>query len=176
MRARIFRIPGPWSGRLGIVPRPRGGDWLEDEVGSWRESGLDVVVSLLMPGETSELELDQEAAWCARHGIRFLSFPIPDRDVPDSRRAVLDLARDLDRALNEGRNVAVHCRQGIGRSGTIAAILLIRAGEDPGTAWEHVREGRGCPVPDTEEQREWVGVLASTAPDLLRDLGHSEAA
>lgn len=27
-----YWIPGPWPGRLGIVPRPRGGDWFEDEM------------------------------------------------------------------------------------------------------------------------------------------------
>lgn len=40
METEIYWVPGPWPGRLGIIPRPRGGDWLGDEVRSWRASGL----------------------------------------------------------------------------------------------------------------------------------------
>lgn len=29
MAARVFWIAGPWPGRLGIVPRPRGREWLD---------------------------------------------------------------------------------------------------------------------------------------------------
>jgi hypothetical protein len=35
MRPLIYWINTPWPGRLAIVPRPRGGDWLEEEVGAW---------------------------------------------------------------------------------------------------------------------------------------------
>jgi hypothetical protein len=35
MTTELFWIPGPWKGKLAIVPRPRGGDWLDDEVGGW---------------------------------------------------------------------------------------------------------------------------------------------
>jgi hypothetical protein len=32
MKAAIYWIAPVPSGRLAIIPRPRGGDWLEDEV------------------------------------------------------------------------------------------------------------------------------------------------
>jgi hypothetical protein len=32
----VFWVDAPWRGRLGIVPRPRGGDWLPDETRVWR--------------------------------------------------------------------------------------------------------------------------------------------
>ena len=57
-----YLIEGPWPGRLAIVPRPRGGDWLEDEVRAWKEMGFDVVVSLLTRDELDELGLVAEAA------------------------------------------------------------------------------------------------------------------
>jgi hypothetical protein len=34
MQARIYWIDDLESGQLGIMPRPRGGDWLEDEIQS----------------------------------------------------------------------------------------------------------------------------------------------
>ena len=57
MKTDYFHIDGPWQGRLAIVPRPRGGDWLENEVSAWRRSGHDVVVSLLTPEETADLDV-----------------------------------------------------------------------------------------------------------------------
>ncbi len=47
MTPDLFSIPGHWAGRLAIVTRPRGGDWLEDETAGWQQVGLDVIVSLL---------------------------------------------------------------------------------------------------------------------------------
>lgn len=161
MKTRVYWIDGPWPGRLAIVPRPRGGDWLEEEVQSWKEAGLDVVVSLLTQEEVSELELSQEEHWCHAHDIQFCTFPIPDRRVPASRKAVAELVERLERALEAGESIAVHCRQGIGRSGTIAALLLVAAGEDPETALAHISQARGCPVPDTSEQSQWVKGFAA---------------
>jgi hypothetical protein len=57
MAARVFWIDGAWQGRLAIVPRPRGGDWLEDEIADWRDAGIDVVVSFLEPHEVAEFAL-----------------------------------------------------------------------------------------------------------------------
>ena len=78
MEAKVFWVAGPWRGRLGILPRPRGGDWLGDETTAWREAGIDMVVSLLEPEEEAQLVLEGEAAAAAASGIDFRPFPIPD--------------------------------------------------------------------------------------------------
>lgn len=156
MRAEIHWITGPWPGRLGIVPRPRGGDWLEDEIRAWRDAGLNVAVSLLTPEETAELGLECERKHSRALGIEFRNFPIPDRSVPTTREEFTDLVAELERALEQGMSVAVHCRQGIGRSSLLAASLLIAAGEEAGGVWSRIETARGVPVPDTAEQRDWV--------------------
>lgn len=152
----IYSIEGPWKGRLAIVPRPRGEDWLEDEVQAWREGGLDVIVSLLTADEARELSLADEATLAQANGLRFLQFPIPDYSVPSSLEAALAFAEKVDEALTAGENVGIHCRQGIGRSSLIAAAVLVLRGTDPEAAFKRVATARGCPVPDTSEQREWV--------------------
>jgi protein-tyrosine phosphatase len=157
----VYWVPGPWRGRLGIVPRPRGGDWLADEIRSWRASGLNVVTSLLTPGEVAELELQEEAELARAEGVEFHSFPIPDLGVPRSRLDFSRLVSALEVALKNGKNVAIHCRQGIGRSSLMAASLLVSAGEDPVEAFRRIAEVRGRPVPETTEQREWVSQMAS---------------
>lgn len=112
------------------MPRPRGGDWLEDEVRAWRGAGVDVIVSLLTSDEIAELELVHEAQLCEANGIRFLSLPIVDYGVPASRTDTLDFVKKLDSALAEGKRVAIHCRGGIGRAALIAACLLVLFGID----------------------------------------------
>ena len=80
-----YRIDGSWRGRLMILARPRGGDWLEDEVANWARLGLDVVVCLLTDDEVSDLGLTNEEKACHLKGIRFERLPIPDRETPRSR-------------------------------------------------------------------------------------------
>jgi protein-tyrosine phosphatase len=169
MRAKVYWIPGSWRGKLGIVLRPRGGDWLEDEVRSWRDAGLNVIVSSLTPEETAEFELGQEEAHCRAQGILFRSFPIPDRGLPMSREAVLALVEGLEQSLEAGKSVAVHCRQGIGRSALLVSALLVSAGVVPAQALQTVEKARGCPVPDTPEQSQWVADFASALSSLTRE-------
>lgn len=163
MKSEIYWIESPWPGKSAILPRPRGGDWLEDEVRSWRQAGLDVVVSLLEKDEAADLDLAQEAELSRAAGLAFYSFPILDRSVPVSRQATLDLLGNLTRVLAEGKNVGIHCRQGIGRSALIAASLLVLSGFTAETAFEKISAARGCLVPETSEQREWVRQLANSA-------------
>ncbi len=161
MRPSVFyQVQGPWPGRLAVMPRPRGGDWLEDEVRSWRRAGVDVVVSLLTPDEVADFSLAREDELCRANGIQFLPFPITDRSVPSSKPATVELLTRLVELLAEGKNVATHCRQGIGRAGLIAVGLLIFSGLDAEAAIARVSAARGCPVPETPEQRRWIMELA----------------
>src|SRR5260221_516502 len=85
MRTRVFWVAGMRKGRLGILPRPRGGDWLADETAAWREAGVEMVVSLLEPEEAAQLVLEAEAAAAASSGIAVRGFSIPGRGVAPSR-------------------------------------------------------------------------------------------
>lgn len=161
MGAKVFWIAGPWRGRLGIVPRPRGGEWLDDETRAWRDAGIDVVVSLLEPDEEAELALAGESASAVASGLDFRSFPIPDRGVPNSHEAVAQLVDHTVDGLHAGKSVALHCRQSIGRSGMIAAALLISAGQDAETAITSIRRSRGLDVPETHAQRKWISDFSS---------------
>ena len=124
MDPNLLPVPGPWVGRLAIMARPRGGDWLEDEAAGWRRAGIDVVVSLLEEDEAGQLGLDGEAQAAEVKRIRFISYPIPDRGVPASTRDALVLLIDIRDELELGRTIAVHCRQSIGRAGPVAAGVL----------------------------------------------------
>ena len=161
MKTELYWIEGLSQGRLAILPRPRGGDWLEDEIRAWRLEGLEVVVSVLTSGEITDLDLTQEASLCQANDLLFLSFPIVDRSVPPSRSAALEFVKELDHLLAQGKSIGIHCRQGIGRSALLAASLLVLSGSIPEVAFRQVSAARGCTVPETSEQRLWVEEFAS---------------
>jgi protein-tyrosine phosphatase len=125
-------------------------------------------VSLLEADEAAQLDLVDEAKAAGANGIRFISFPIPDRGLPASAPAAVSLIAAISDALESGQNVAVHCRQGLGRSGLIAAGVLASAGIDPERAIEVVSSARGQTVPETPDQRLWVQQLPSEPPVALK--------
>lgn len=164
MEAKLFWIPGPWRGRLAIVARPRGGDWLGDEAAAWRRAGVDVAVSLLEEQEAAQLGLAGEQDAAREQAITFVSFPIPDLGVPFSLMETVSFLCQLAAELEAGRNVAVHCRQGIGRSGLVASAALVTAGASPEEAMKAVSAARGLTVPETPDQRRWMERLPSVLP------------
>jgi protein-tyrosine phosphatase len=161
MNPDLFWIPGPWQGRLAVAARPRGGDWLQDEGTAWGKAGLGAVVSLLESDEAAQLDLAGEGSAVESGGLRFMSFPIPDRGVPPSTRQALSVLGNIAAALEQGQSVAVHCRQGIGRSGLVAAGLLVMSGMGVEKAIEVVSAARGLTIPETPEQFEWIKHLPS---------------
>ena len=161
MAVIIFWIENGTAGRIGVMPRPRGGDWLADEVSSLHASGAEVVVSLLEKEEIAELDLGREQELCGSRGLEYISFPIPDRDVPESKQETARLADVLSELSAKGRDIVIHCRQGIGRSSIIAACILTNLGVPVEEAFERITKARGRPVPDTPEQREWVAEFVS---------------
>ena len=147
---------------LAIMPRPRAGDWLEDEIDQWQREGLKIVVSLLEPSEIAELEIGLEPDLCASRGIEYLSFPIADRGVPSSVAAFDTFLAPVVKRLRSGTAVAVHCRAGIGRAGLTAACILVRAGIPYPLVFPAISRARRVQVPDTEQQESWVQKFAAT--------------
>jgi Cyclin-dependent kinase inhibitor 3 (CDKN3) len=156
MRSTIYWIDAPVTGRLGIMARPRSGDWLEDEIAGWEAAGIDMVVCLLERDEADELGLGDEEQLCRSHGMEFIAFPIQDRGLPKIVDETETLARHIALKLNNAKTVAIHCRAGIGRSSLIAACALVCVGVDASSAFDAIAKARGVTVPDTDDQRRWV--------------------
>lgn len=163
MRINVYWIDNLDSGRLGVTPRPRGGDWLEDEVSSLKQLGVDAVVSLLESHEIIDLDISDEARLCSEQNIEFLSFPIVDRNVPVSLPEFSRFAEKVASLLRENKSVVVHCRQGVGRAGLLAACVLILNSVSADDALSRISQARGCVVPETEEQKAFVERFANDA-------------
>jgi protein-tyrosine phosphatase len=170
----LYPIGCSGSGRLAITARPRGGDWLADELMGLRLAGFDVLACLLSSSEMSELGLRDEAAIASGHGLAFVGLPMPDRGVPVDGVAAVRTLEGLRDALGDGKAIAVHCRQSIGRASLVAASLLVLAGVPVAEAWQRVEAARGIPVPETDEQRAWWRCwrrVYSAASGMLPTLG-----
>jgi protein tyrosine phosphatase (PTP) superfamily phosphohydrolase (DUF442 family) len=143
------------------MPRPRGGQWLEDEMRALKQDGVHILVSLLTPPEEALLGLEREGDVARRVGLTFHAHPVWDRGIPREPAPTWALARELAGQHASGRSIVAHCRMGIGRSPLMLASILVLRGSAPDDAWEAIGTARGCLVPDTEEQRDW---LARTSP------------
>ncbi|HEY3144880.1 MAG TPA: dual specificity protein phosphatase family protein [Dongiaceae bacterium] len=88
------------------------------------------------------------------HGVEWLHLPIVDMMAPDERfeTAWVDLWPRLDRELRDGGRVFVHCYAGLGRTGTIAALILMNYGVSARDAIERVRAARPGSVQSFEQE------------------------
>jgi protein-tyrosine phosphatase len=142
-------------GRLGTMPRPRGGDWLVRDLNRLRNEGVTKVISMLDHDEVIELELTHEAKTCEELGMVFCSLPVVDRSVPVDEIEFWNEARNVLTDLKAGGSIVIHCRAGIGRSSLLAAAVLTLLGDSPCDAFAMISAVRGLPIPDTSLQRSW---------------------
>ena len=153
---QIYWITEFDGARLGTMPRPRGGDWLKDELSHLQRTGVGLVVCLLDADEIEELDLMQERMLCYDLDMDYLRFSIPDFDVPESTGDFLDVVEKIDKQLGKGTSVVIHCRMGIGRSSLMAASVLMRRGNSLKKAIGMITAARGRSVPDTDEQMRFL--------------------
>jgi protein-tyrosine phosphatase len=142
--------------RVAIVARPWSMETLEQDLTGMRNAGIDMLVSLLGVEEAEELGLAEEGAIAERLGMKFISYPVPDRCTPPDGVGFRRLVTELAGLVKEGHRVGAHCRACIGRSTVLIASLLIALGMDPEDALRRIERARECWVPDTQEQRAWI--------------------
>ncbi len=133
----VSRFAGPrgffWvtPGRLGGVPRPGIVESFEDDVEGLRRLGVSTLVCLEETTPYTEDDLRDTA-------IDLIRFPIVDMGVPTLSDA-LHLCATVDQLLSDKHVVAMHCRAGQGRTGTMLAAKLVYDGVAARTAIERLR-------------------------------------
>ena len=152
----VLWIKGNPPAPLAIVLRPEGGKQLRGALKRMKKAGVQTIVSLLEQDEADWLGLAEEGALTAALGMRFLSYPIPDREVPPDPAHFRLFVSDLAASLRGGERIGVHCRGCIGRATVTAACTLIHLGWGPADALAAIEQARGYPVPDTDEQLHWI--------------------
>ncbi len=163
----IDSVAAPGGGRIGMTMCP--GKWQERaHTGSWqRDMGADLdVVQAWTPAAVVTL---MEAEELVRHrvagigvavqvrGIAWHHLPIHDFDIPREPFAAAwrQSGPVLLSTLQAGGKILLHCLGGFGRTGTIAARLLIELGAKPEAAIAAVRAARPGTI-ETEAQIAYV--------------------
>lgn len=153
---KIYWVEQKKKGRLGMMARPRGGEWLEDEINELKTNGVQDIVSLLEKKEAEELELSNEKRECEKQEIKFLSYPIKDRQVPDSMKDTLKIGLQINDSLEIGNSIVLHCRQGIGRTSLLTSVILLQQEYSLDYILSYLTSIRGCSVPETSLQSDWL--------------------
>lgn len=141
---------------LGIPSGPWKRD-LDLDLQVIRNWGTDVLVTLIEAFEFELLAIPELPEKVRDYGISWLHLPIVDVWVPeDTFEEAWEVAgEELRRSLSVGGRIVVHCRGGLGRTGTIAGRLLVEFGMDPREAIRRVRATRPGAI-QTREQEEYV--------------------
>ena len=126
----ILGVPG-CPGRLIFTPCPGSKDSsLASALDTLQAAGAEALITLMPEGELEQNQAGELPALCAARNLEWFHLPVADEQVPldDFAAAWAQARARIDTLLNEGRSIAIHCKGGSGRTGLIAARILIDRG------------------------------------------------
>ena len=129
-----------------------------DELKFFHQLNCSAIVSLV---EDSEFEKMYDKKLFVHqiynNNLNWFHLPIMDLKAPDHK--FIDKWQTTNTLLKndliDGKNIVIHCMGGKGRSGTIAAILLIEFGNNNKDVIEIVRKKRKGAI-ETKEQEDFI--------------------
>lgn len=162
---RIDGVQTSAGGRIGLTFCP-GKHQTDAMTGSWARDmrldidaicawGASVVVTLMPQDELDSVQAGSLGQAIRERGITWFHLPITDVQTSTQvwEEAWALVSPLLWKLLNAGGQVLVHCKGGLGRAGTVAAMLLVEDGEEPGRAIARVRAARPGSLETSAQER-----------------------
>lgn len=163
-RLRIDSVTVTGGGRIGMCACPGGRRvlaWghasnveLEHDVEVIRSWGAAGLVSLIESLEFESLGIVDLPRRVARHGLWWRHLPIRDMCAPDRlfEKMWFTEGPRLRTILRGGGAFVLHCWAGLGRTGTVAARLLVELGMEPREAISGVRDARPGAIQSLQQE------------------------
>jgi len=152
IRIDTFRIPGI-EGMIGVTSCP---GWREtgpvdqlnerliSDLLAIRIWGADTILTLLNDAELLALGVSDLGRYAETFNMKWLQLPIPKISIPDElfNKKWRVYCSDLCDLLRSNQRVVIHCRDGVGRAGPVAAHLLTEMGIPQEQAFAEVAKSR----------------------------------
>lgn len=136
------------------------------------DAGVKIVVSLVNEAEMAQFKVPGLGEGVIQRGMEWLHLPFPDGSAPDEAWLAhwRSVSLKLHQALDAGGHVVVHCRGGIERAPTVAALLLIERGDGVEEALDRLRKVRedAKPLPAQRKVLEAHAKLPNREAALIR--------
>ena len=153
----------PTPGRIGLTFAPGkcqaggSGYWqrdLDKDLTRLREYyRTDILVSLIEEHEFEELKIQTMRERAKDYGIEILWFPIRDMSVPAEVEHYATLIEMILSALRTGKTIVAHCMGGLGRTGLVAASILVALGSTADEAISAVKAARSGSLGVSEQEK-----------------------
>jgi len=151
---QIDYLETPLGGRIGMTHclgrntiDGQGRQWqrvLVDDIQTVSHANIHTVISLITLSELKKLGGAELPELLKQHQINWLQIPIEDFGTPDQETLEAWRAHvpTLLQLLKHKKTILLHCAAGLGRTGMMAAALLVACGVAPATAIAQVRQVR----------------------------------
>ncbi len=161
----IDAVALPGGGQIGMTfcpgkkyPDPWDRD-LDVDLDCIRDWGAAAVVTLMEDHELSRCDVAGIGDAVRARGMPWFHLPIVGASIPDDvfEARWADAGPVLRSCLGSGSAIVLHCRGGLGRTGTIAGRLLVELGVPPQCAVAQVRRARPGAIETAEQEAYVVG-------------------
>jgi protein-tyrosine phosphatase len=134
------------------------GSWDRDinlDVATIKSWGADAIISLLEDFDYEELQVPELPAVYQREFKIWHNLPIQDKNAPDQDwlKNWLSVREQIRTQLNNGEKIMIHCEGGFGRTGTVAAMILMDFGYSVTDAIIECRKARELSVETSVQER-----------------------